>query len=105
MDCMEERQEIVKVDRQGRLVLPSRIRKSLGLESGGMVSIKRDGSRVVLEPKPASDLEKRVARWEKVTLEMEVNMFSEPTLRKAENVNDGLRWMSREYARRKLGLH
>jgi len=66
--------------------------------------IKRDGSKVVIEPKPVAGLEGRLSRWAKDTFEMKVKVFSEHAQGKAEKAAEGLSWMSREYARRKLGL-
>jgi len=101
---MAESQEFVKVDKQGRLVLPARIRKSLGLNAGGLVSIKRDGSKVVIEPKLTAGLEGRVNRWAKETLQMKAKMFSDHARVNDEKSIDSMSWMSREYAKRKLGI-
>lgn len=89
-------EEIVRVDRQGRLVLPSHIRKSLGLKDGGSIFIRVDGSRAVLEP-AFQDLSESVNEWKEATLRLKSKAF-------AEKVEESWKWMSREYARRKLGL-
>jgi len=89
-------EETIKVDRQGRLVLPSHVRKTLGLKDGGRIFIRVNGSRVVLEP-AFEDLSERVAEWEEATLRLKSEAFT-------EEVEESWKWMSHEYARRKLGL-
>ncbi len=86
----------VPVDRQGRLVLPSRIREALGLKRGGQVVIRLDGSRAILEA-GSKDSEKEVQEWASLALNSGAGAFT-------EEVKDSWKWMSREYARRKLGL-
>jgi len=86
----------VTIDRQGRLVLPSHIREVLGLKEGGHVSIRLDGFRVILEPM-SKDLEGKVQEWANLALSLRVEAFT-------EEFRESWKWMSREYARRKLGL-
>jgi AbrB family looped-hinge helix DNA binding protein len=86
----------IKVDKQGRLVLPSNIREALGLENGGHVTVRLDGRRLVLEPEPV-DVKKRVQDWMKDALETRVEAL-------AEERGESWKWMSREYAGKKLGL-
>ena len=101
---MEKDQETVKVDSKGRMVLPSWIRENLGLKEGGNVSIKQDGQRIVIVPKAAIDLQKKVDRWLKLTLETKMQAFGESQQEKGEKTDRDSTWMSRKYARRKLGL-
>jgi len=93
---VNQMEEIVRIDRQGRLVLPSHIRKSLGLKDGGSILIRVDGSRAVLEP-AFQDLSESVDEWKEATLKLKSKAF-------AEKIEESWKWMSREYARRKLGL-
>jgi len=86
----------VTVDRQGRLVLPSNIREVLGLKEGGQVSIRLDGSRIILEPM-SKDLEERVREWVSIALGLNAEAFTEES-------RESWKWMSREYAKRKLSL-
>jgi len=86
----------VTVDRQGRLVLPSNIREVLGLREGGNVSIRLDGSRIILEPM-SKDLEEKVREWVNIALDLKAEAFTEES-------NESWKWMSLEYAKRKLGL-
>jgi len=86
----------VTVDRQGRLVLPSNIREVLGLKEGGQVSIRLDGSRIILEP-TSKDLDESVREWVSIALSLKAEAFTEES-------RESWKWMSREYAKRKLGL-
>jgi len=86
----------VAVDRQGRLVLPSRIREVLGLKEGGHVAIRLDGSRIILEPM-SKDLKEKVQEWADLALSLKAEAFTEES-------KESWKWMDREYARRKLGL-
>ena len=86
----------VNVDKQGRLVIPSPIREALGLRGGGKAIIRLDGLKVVIEIVDKG-LERKVEEWEKTTLSLHAEPFT-------EKVEESWEWMSREYARRKLGL-
>jgi len=86
----------VVVDRQGRLVLPSKIREALGLKEGGHVSIRLDGSRIILEPM-SKEVEEKVQEWVSFALNLKAEAST-------EEHGESWKWMSREYARRKLGL-
>lgn len=90
---MEER---LSMDRQGRIVIPARIRRALGLQEGGELVIRLEGSRIVLEPY-AGDLERRVEEWASFALSLNVGV-------KPGEAEEDWKWMSGEYARRKLGL-
>jgi AbrB family looped-hinge helix DNA binding protein len=84
------------IDKQGRLVLPSYIREALGLKGGGEVTIRLDGSRVIIEP-VSNDVKKKVREWIDLTKSLGVEAFT-------EEADESWKWMSGEYARRKLGL-
>ncbi len=89
-------EDSVTIDKQGRLVLPSHIREVLGLKEGGQLSIRLDGSRVILEP-ISKDIKEKVQEWANIALSLKVEAFT-------EEYNESWKWMSREYARKKLGL-
>lgn len=90
-------EKTVKVDRKGRLILPSPLRERLGLgKGGGTVLVRLDGSRIILEP-TSRDLEKRVEEWRDMVMAVHVEPFT-------EEVEQSWKWMSLEYARRKIGL-
>ena len=93
---VENMENSVNVDKQGRLVLPAHLREALGLKGGGEVTIRLDGPRVVIEP-VSNDLKRNVREWENLTRSLGAEAFT-------EEPDESWKWMSGEYARRKLGL-
>jgi AbrB family looped-hinge helix DNA binding protein len=89
-------EDVIIIDKQGRLVLPSRIREALGLKEGGRLTVRLDGSRVILEPAP-KDLVKKVQDWANLAMTIKAEAFT-------EKLEESWKWMSHEYAKRKLGL-
>ena len=88
--------ETLSVDEQGRIVLPAHIRKAIGIAGRGKLLIKREGSKIILEPFP-EELRRNVEEWASMARKTKTEILSEPS-------EDSWKWMSREYARRKLGL-
>jgi len=86
----------VKVDEQGRMVLPSRVREAFGIKKGGQILMRMDGSKVILEPL-SKDVDKKVREWENLSRNLKSEILT-------EEPSESWKWMSREYARRKLGL-
>lgn len=96
----DEGDRVVIVDQQGRLVLPSRIREKLGLKKGGRVTIRlEDSSRVIIERKSTESVEERVENWVNMALSAKAQMGA---VGGKKTLAD--KWMSSEYARRKLGI-
>ncbi|MEM3438018.1 MAG: AbrB/MazE/SpoVT family DNA-binding domain-containing protein [Nitrososphaerales archaeon] len=89
-------EDTVTIDKQGRLVLPSHIREALGLKEGGQVSIRLNGSRIILEP-ISKNVKEKVQEWVNLALSLNVEAFTEES-------KESWKWISLEYARRKLGL-
>jgi len=87
---------VTGVDKQGRIVIPASIREALGLKGGGKASVKLNGAKIVIEPVD-EDLQTRVEEWRELTLKLHAEPF-------VEDVEDSWKWMSREYAERKLGV-
>ncbi len=87
---------IVKIDRQGRVVIPAPIRKALSLKGDSKAIVRLDGPRIIIEVVDKS-LEKRVESWRELALSTKAELFT-------EDVEESWKWMSHEYAKRKLGL-
>jgi virulence-associated protein VagC len=68
----------------------------MGIRGRCKLLIRREGSRIVLEPFP-QDLNRSVEEWANLARTIRAEIFS-------ETVEDSWKWMSLEYARRKLGL-
>ena len=98
---MENIEVFVHVDKQGRLVIPSKMRRNLGVTDGGDVSLKLNGDRVVIEARRDKDIERKSDEWLQTVLKTRATIFSDDS----EAEDESWKWMSREYARRKLGLH
>ena len=58
----------VSLGRQGRLVIPASLRRSLGLEEGDRLVARQDGNRLVLE-KPEQIKQRLKARFAQVPAE------------------------------------
>lgn len=86
----------VSIDKQGRMVIPAPIREALGLVGGGEAVVRLSGNRIIVEVID-SELESRVEEWARRTLSVDVDAF-------VEELEGSWKWMSREYAERKLGL-
>jgi len=54
-------EETVSVDKRGRLV-PAHLRGTRGIRDGGKVSVRLDGTRLIIEPIP-TDLEEKVKAY------------------------------------------
>jgi len=85
----------VKIDKQGRIVIPSEVRKKLGLKPNSeLILVVRDNS-ILIEPEE-TDIEKIIDEWYEYMLKMKTRargLTIEPS-----------KWMSDEYVKRKLGI-
>lgn len=86
----------IKVDEQGRMVLPAKVRETFGIKQGGQITIRMDGCRVILEPLK-KDVKEKVDEWKNLAGKFKAEAFTEES-------TESWKWMSQEYARRKLGL-
>jgi len=85
---------VLKVDRQGRVVLPVELRRELGVKDGGSIIIKKKNNRVYIDVK--RELEDEVKRWKEKIKGMKVKAGG---IGRAES-----RWVSEEWSRKKLGI-
>jgi bifunctional DNA-binding transcriptional regulator/antitoxin component of YhaV-PrlF toxin-antitoxin module len=93
---VEFMKETVTIDKNGRLIVPVRFREAIGMKHGGRASICLDGARLVIEP-VSIDVKRKAEEWSNKARRNKVEAFS------GEN-EESWKWMSRKYARRKLGL-
>lgn len=94
--CGENMEETVNVDKQGRVVLPSRMREALGIKSGGEATIRLTGNQIIIEA-ASVETKARVAEWGRMARSLKAEAIS-------EGGEESHKWVSREYARKKLGL-
>jgi len=85
----------VKVDKQGRMVLPKDVRKALGIEDEAEVVCRVIGNKVILERFSIESIRRAFAELEEIIPSLEVDTV------KVEGED---RYVDREYALRKIGL-
>lgn len=93
---VEKMENILKIDKQGRIVLPANIRKAIGIKEGEELLVRFDGSRIILEPF-SKDLKKSIEEWIRLVRNSKLEVFT-------ESIEESWKWISYEYAKRKLGL-
>ncbi|MGQ4895151.1 MAG: AbrB/MazE/SpoVT family DNA-binding domain-containing protein [Candidatus Njordarchaeia archaeon] len=85
----------VKIDKQGRIIIPSKVRKLLGLEPDSEFLLDIRNNTIILEP-VRNDMDQIIDEWYEKMLNMKVRakgLESIPSI-----------WMSESYVKRKLGL-
>ncbi len=87
----------VSVDRQGRMTIPAPLRRLLNLDGGGRVVVSYENGVLVIRVVDR-DLKKRVRKWVGEVL----SVSPKPLIEEYEGDSTD-RWVSVEYARRKLG--
>ncbi|MEM2047567.1 MAG: AbrB/MazE/SpoVT family DNA-binding domain-containing protein [Candidatus Jordarchaeales archaeon] len=85
----------VRMDEQGRIVIPAEIRNLLRVKRNSRFSIRVEGSKIILEP--VFDFESAVDEWVRVATSTKLEVMS-------EEVENSWKWIGKEYAERKLGL-
>jgi len=99
---VEHGETTVTVDEQGRLVLPSRLRQKLGIKKGGKLSIRIESpNKIVMERRADDSVRVRVRAWTKLALS---EKGEAGVADRSGKKSISTKWMSSEYARRKLGL-
>ena len=86
---------VVRIDKQGRFVIPASIRKMLGIKQNSELELWVEGRRIIIEPKD-NELEKTVDSWFRRMINRKI------TIKKIEL--KGSKWMSGDYVARKIGL-
>ncbi len=61
MEMVIRTEYVLKVDRQGRVVLPVEFRREVGIKNGGSIVLKKKNSRIYVEA--GGDLEGEVEQW------------------------------------------
>ena len=86
---------IVRVDKQGRIVLPKDVRRALGIEGEAEIVCRIVGNRVILERFSVEAVSKAFAELEEIAPSLEFD---------AEEVEGEDEYVDREYALRKIGV-
>jgi len=86
---------IVKVDKQGRIILPKDVRRAVGIEEGMKMVCRVVGSRIILEKFSMENIRKAFAELEEIAPSLELDTVK---------VEEGDKYVDREYALRKIGV-
>ena len=94
---MEQVELKIKIDKQGRLVIPSSVRRAMGIrgETEGVLKVRR--GKIIIEI-VEKDIKESVEKWYEEMKKVKVRAFSSN-----EDISRS-KWMSDEYAKKKLGL-
>ncbi len=95
VSCVPYFMVLVKIDEHGRLVIPSEIRKKLGLERT-IVDIEVIGNEILIKKVDKGINKEEIEKW----LE-DLKRISPKIKGKVREIED--KWMSEEYAWRKIG--
>jgi len=87
--------ELVKVDRQGRIVLPKEVRQALGISENTEMVCRVVGNKIVLERFSPTVIREAFEELEEIAPSIELD---------AVKVEGEDRYVDREYALRKIGL-
>ncbi len=85
----------VKVDKQGRVILPKEIRHKLGISRGGHIILKESLNKIYIQGKDTA-LEKRTTKWKRAISETRVKPYGIKV--------EASRWVSEEWAKSKLDI-
>ena len=89
--------QTIKIDKQGRLVIPAEYRKILSLSEGTEVEIDllADGLRI---RKVQAETKQSIKKWKERILLQSTTAFSEKDMQRMG------KWYSEDYVKNKLGL-
>ena len=88
-------ERIVKVDKQGRMILPKDIRRPLGIEGETEMVCRVVGNKIILEKFSVEAVHKAFAELEEIAPSLELDTV------KVEGED---KYVDREYALRKIGI-
>ena len=86
---------VLRVDGQGRIVLPSRVRKALGIDGGAELVCRVVGDRIVLEKFSRDSIRRAFVELEELAPSLDADV---------EEFEDEYGYFDGEYALRKIGL-
>ena len=85
---------VLKVDRQGRVILPIELRRELGVKNGGSIIIKKKNNRIYIDVE--REIEGEVKRWKEKIKGIKIDV---------EQIGGTeSRWVGEDWSRRKLGI-
>ena len=88
-------ESILKVDGQGRTVLPKKVRQALGIDGGTELVCRVVGNRILLEKFSPDSIRKAFGELEELTPSLDLD---------TEEFEGEDKYFDREYALRKIGL-
>jgi len=88
-------ESVLKVDGQGRMVLPRKVRQALGIDGGAELVCRVVGNRIVLEKFSRDSIRRAFVELEELAPSLDVDV---------EEFEGEDKYFDREYALRKIGL-
>ena len=86
---------VLRVDGQGRIVLPSRVRQALGIDGGAELVCRVVGDRIILEKFSRDSIRRAFVELEELAPSLDLDI---------EEYEDEYGYFDGEYAFRKIGL-
>jgi len=94
MEVVIKMEYVLKVDRQGRIILPVELRQELGVKNGGSIIIKKKNNRIYIDVE--RELEGEIKRWKEKIKGIKIDIEQ---IGRIES-----KWVSEDWSRRKLGI-
>ena len=94
MEVVIKMEYVLKVDRQGRVVLPVELRRELGVKNGGSIIIKKKNNRIYIDVR--REIGEEVKRWKRKIKGIKIDV------EKVGRVES--KWVSEDWSRKKLGI-
>ncbi|MFX0065726.1 MAG: AbrB/MazE/SpoVT family DNA-binding domain-containing protein [Candidatus Hermodarchaeota archaeon] len=89
--------QTIKIDKQGRIVIPANIRRQLSITEDTLLEISLIANQVIIRKKTGEDKE-TISQWKQKIENMSIEAFKE------DIDEEKTKWYSEEYVRNKLGL-